>query len=319
MVTRMRRVCLLLVALCALCVNASAQSLPQPTEEFYVYDGANVLSEETRAHIVFCNAALEADCGAQIVLVTLDSVGDDDIMDYCYALMNQWGVGDARKQNGFMLLMEIQGEDYAWMPGTGLDLELSGGVVGQLVDEYLEPDFARGDYDAAARKFFDALFVRVAKICDSGVTLEDGEALYADYLAQGDSLDAVGAPAATGGISCGATLCVMGGGCMGCGSIGLVLLLLLLALTVFGGGFGYRRYRRYHPPLYPRPPRRPFWFGPRPGMHPRPPRPPRAHSGGFGTGGFGGRRSGGGMRSGGFGSHRGGGGGTRGGGGRRGR
>ena len=62
-------------------------------------------------------------------------------------------VGDARKQNGFVVVLAIDDDDYGWMPGTGLDLELSAGAVHELADTYLEPDFAARDYDAGARKF----------------------------------------------------------------------------------------------------------------------------------------------------------------------
>lgn len=335
----MKRLFALALIFCLLSCTALAADIPEPTEDFYVYDGANVIDYETEGHIVFCNDVLAEACGAQIVFVTVDTVGSASIDDYALELFNAWNIGDAQKQNGFLVLMAIDDDNYYALPGTGLDLELSAGVIKQYLDEYLEPDFADKDYDAGARKLFDALFERIAEICDANVTLAEGDARFEAYLATDDGAQEYEerrvvqeqyAPP-RGGCT------LIGFDCIGCtcGGFGLLLLIVLLLLAGIGGGFGYRRYRRFHPPVYPRPPRRwgPFWGGPRPGQHPHPPRPPRPHSGGFGGnrggfgggsrgGGFGGGRGGfgGGSRGGGFGGGRsGGGGGSRGGGAGRGR
>ena len=45
----MKRLCALLICLLLTCAAALAADIPEPTEDFYVYDGANVLDYETRA------------------------------------------------------------------------------------------------------------------------------------------------------------------------------------------------------------------------------------------------------------------------------
>ena len=182
----MKRLFALLLALCLLCGAALAADLPEPSDDFYVYDGANVIDYETEGHIVFCNDVLAEACGAQIVFVTVDTVGNASIDDYALELFNAWDIGDAQKQNGFLVLMAIDDDNYYALPGTGLDLELSAGVIKQYLDEHLEPDFADKDYDAGARKLFDALFERIAEICDANVTLAEGDARFEAYLATDD-------------------------------------------------------------------------------------------------------------------------------------
>ena len=232
----MKRLALFCLCLLLFCAPALAADIPEPTEDFYVYDGANVLDYETEGHIVFCNRALYDDCGAQIVFVTVDTIGNETMEDYCLALFNDWGVGDARKQNGFVVVLAIDDDDYGWMPGTGLDLELSAGTVHQLADEYLEPDFADRDYDAGARKFFDALFERIADICSADVTLADGDALFEAWLETEDGAEEyeerrvqqeVYAPA---GGCLGGGCAVLGLNCIGCSCGGFGLLLLILSL-----------------------------------------------------------------------------------------
>lgn len=143
------------------CGAASAEPLA-PTDAFYVCDAANVLSDETEAHIVRCNDALFAICGAQIVFVTLDTTAPAALPDYAYELFNAWGIGSAARNNGLLLIMAVGDDDYWLTVGAGYEAFLTVDVVGSLLDEYLEPYFAAQDYDGGARSLFDALLVRVA-------------------------------------------------------------------------------------------------------------------------------------------------------------
>ncbi|NLF28464.1 MAG: TPM domain-containing protein [Clostridiales bacterium] len=314
----MKKLLALIVALVVLSGVALA-AVPKPNDDFYVLDEANVLSYETEGHIVFCNDVLNGKTGAQIVFVTVKTIGRESMESFCMQLFNGWKIGDARKQNGFLVVLAIDDDTYGWLPGTGLDLELSGGVVGQMADRLLEPEFVDRDYDEGARKFFDALFEKIADISGSDATLEEGDERFKAFLRteegeqyqedrRAEEQRQAAAPAA--GCAGGSMGCYGLG--LGCGGFGLFAIIVLVFLMIgIGGGFGYRRYRRYHPPIYPRPPRPPFWGWGGHGPRRRPP-----SGGGFGGfGGFGGGRSGGGGGFGGFGGGRSGGGGSRSGGG----
>ncbi len=119
--------CLALMALPALAVVS-------PDADFYVYDGPNVLTEDTKGMIVFSNDLLYQDCGAQFVVVVVSSTGGADIADYAYDLFNDWNIGDKKKQNGLLLLLAIDQQDYYLLPGTGVEEELSWGKVKTLVN-----------------------------------------------------------------------------------------------------------------------------------------------------------------------------------------
>lgn len=318
--------CALLLALCPVCALA-ASAVIEPTEDYYVNDQADVLSEETEGLIVLNNDALEKACGAQIVFVTLDTTGATDIESYAYELFNQWGIGSSREKNGVLVLLVIGDDDYWTMVGTGLQDDLTGGDLSELQNEYLEPSFARKDYDAGARLYFSALFDRVSDIERAGVRLD--ETLYGEWIAAQS--------ASYSGPDAHEPLESKGG--MGFKGWIVALIVLLIVFNILRRSVlrGTRSATRHiffgpmvmRPPRPPRPPRMPFDSGPRPGAGPRPtPRSPRSSSGfgGFGgsgrSSGFGsGRSSGfGGGRSSGFGGGRSGGGGsTRGGGAGRGR
>ena len=178
------RVCALALVLLALLCAPALAKVVSPGADFYYLDNANVLSEELEGEIFFANKLLYDACGAQIVVVTVDSTGRDAIDDYAYELFNSWGIGDAAKNNGFLLLLAIDDDDYYARTGSGLDWRFSASTIKEYYDDYLEQDFAAKRYEEGVRKFFEAVFERIAVTYNADVTAADGVAAYRDYVAQ---------------------------------------------------------------------------------------------------------------------------------------
>ena len=107
-------------ALALMCAPALAKVVSAGTDFFYL-DNANVMSEALEGEIYFCNQLLDKACGAQIVFVTVNSTSPDKIENYAYELFSQWGIGDGEKNNGLLLLMAIDEEQYYAMRGPGLN------------------------------------------------------------------------------------------------------------------------------------------------------------------------------------------------------
>ena len=179
---------LALIVIIASCVTALAK-VPQPSDEFYFYDAAGVLSEPTKGEIFFSNELLNDACGAQIVVAAVKTTGSQAIDDYTNEMFNAWGIGDKDKQNGFLLLMAIEDEDYYALCGSKLQSKFTSGSLKQYFDNYLETDFAAGRYDDGARKFFEAVFARISDTYNAGVTTAQGIAAYEDWAAQGSRTD----------------------------------------------------------------------------------------------------------------------------------
>lgn len=155
-------VCLALPALAA---------VPDRPENQYVLDEAGVLSEETEQEIIKENQTLFEETGAQIVVVTVDFLDGETIDDYAYTLFNSWGIGSVERNNGLLLLMAIGEDNYYATSGYGIDDYFDGAKLQEMLNEYLEPDFAAKEYDAGAKKFFDA-------------ALSEMESYYANYTDQ---------------------------------------------------------------------------------------------------------------------------------------
>ncbi|MBQ8952706.1 MAG: TPM domain-containing protein, partial [Clostridia bacterium] len=178
----MKKIFALALSLMLLSVSAlAATSVLKPTDDFYVNDSANVLSDETEGHIILNNDTLYNACGAQIVFVTLDTTGTTKLENYAYNLFNEWKIGGSNG-TGLLLVMAIEDDDYWLMPGKGLQDLVTAGDLGEMVDEYLEPYFARQDYDGGAKALFNVLFAATARALKASVSIDSNA--YSRYIAQ---------------------------------------------------------------------------------------------------------------------------------------
>ena len=186
------RVCAMALVLLALMAVPALAKVVSPGPDFYYLDNANVLSDELKGEIFFANKLLYDACGAQIVVVTVDSTGRDAIDDYAYELFNSWGIGDAAKNNGFLLLLAIDDDDYYARTGSGLDRRFSASTIKEYYDDYLERDFAAKRYEEGVRKFYEAVFERIATTYSADVTTDQGIEAYRDYIAKSTTEDGFG-------------------------------------------------------------------------------------------------------------------------------
>lgn len=259
---KIARLCLLLIAALALFCAPALAKVVTPGPDFYYLDNANVLSEALEGEIFFCNKLLYDACGAQIVVVTVDSTGRDAIDDYAYDLFNSWGIGDAAKNNGFLLLLAIGDDDYYARTGSGLDSRFSASTIKTYYDQYLEKDFAAKRYEAGVKKFFEAVFERISYTYGADIKVADGIEAYNEYVASNASAQGYGGY--NGSRRTGANNDDYGeydedDARVGMGFIVFVLLLILVIVLMSKG----RRARR------------------RLGVMPPPPPPPRIFGGGY--------------------------------------
>ena len=141
--------------------NPYSPEIPEPIESFYVYDAAGVLSPADEAYLIARSEALFALTGAQIVTVCVPDTGSLDIADYARQLFNKWNVGSAQRNNGVLLLLSTDADDYWLLPGKGLEDALPNSELKTMNNSYLEPHFADAEYADGVRALFDALLSRM--------------------------------------------------------------------------------------------------------------------------------------------------------------
>lgn len=150
--------CLLLTCALFLVVSftvLAAINYPAPTSIFYVNDYARVLDTETRRHIESTAAALERATSAQVVVVTVDGIGDYSLEEYSLGLFREWGIGDAKANNGVLILLDVGGRQTRIEVGYGLEGALPDGKTGRIQDTAMIPHFQTGDYSSGIREGFN--------------------------------------------------------------------------------------------------------------------------------------------------------------------
>lgn len=156
--------CVVLFSALSSCSFGKKTGVPDQTDVFYVYDEANVLDTETKTYIVGKNVDLYNKCGGQIVVACVKTTGNYDIKDYAYAMFNKWKIGSADKNNGVLILLSIEEDDYWVLQGNGLENLLQSGTLKLMLNDYLEPYFAKKQYDKGVRSLFDALIEKFEQI-----------------------------------------------------------------------------------------------------------------------------------------------------------
>ena len=151
-----------LVSLSIFKVPVLAADIPQPTRDFYVNDFANVLSDSTEQMIVKDSAALADKTGAQIVVVTIDSLNGQVLETYSLDLLRTWGIGAKDKNNGVLILLSIGDRKSRIEVGYGLEGRLPDGKTGRIQDDYMLPYYSSGDYDSGIKNGYLAILQEVA-------------------------------------------------------------------------------------------------------------------------------------------------------------
>lgn len=136
---------------------------PAPTSSIYVQDYAGVLSGDTKARINSLGSRLAAKTKAQVVVVTVPTVGDTPIEEYALAVLRQWGIGDKTLNNGVLMLVAVQDRRSRIEVGYGLEGALPDAKTGRIQDEYMIPYFQQGDYNRGVLNGYLALVNEVAK------------------------------------------------------------------------------------------------------------------------------------------------------------
>ena len=148
-------------------LGAFPASFPAPTG--YVNDFAKVIPAYQSQQITTLLTELEQKTGAEVSVVTLDSLNGADVESTAVDMFHQWGIGQKKKDNGVLILAAIQDRKIRIEVGYGLEAIIPDGKAGTIIRQYMAPQFKEGDYGSG----FLVGTVAVAQIIaqDAGVTL----------------------------------------------------------------------------------------------------------------------------------------------------
>ncbi|MCA5004175.1 TPM domain-containing protein [Sphingobacterium bovistauri] len=177
------------------------QDLPAVSRTI-VTDFTNTLSASQRDALERKLVAFNDTTSTQIAVVLVNSTDGYDVSDYAVRLAKKWGVGDAKYNNGVMLLAAIGDRAVTIQTGYGVEGALPDAIAYRIIENDIKPAFREGDY-----------FTGLDNATNSIISYTKGE-----YKAEKESAES---PEGGGGIS---------------GIVIIVVIVIIFALISKGGG-----------------------------------------------------------------------------------
>lgn len=140
----MRLTALLLAALAFLAAPLAAQDFPERGTA-PVVDAANIIDEATEARLTQELDAFEERSQRQFVIATIPDLQGYDIADYGYQLGRAWGLGDAERNDGILLIVAPNDRKMRIEVGYGLEGIIPDGLAFEYIEE-MKPYFRDGDF-----------------------------------------------------------------------------------------------------------------------------------------------------------------------------
>ena len=143
--------------------------LTKPAQRAYIVDTAGMVSAEDAAQISKIGAELRSKTKAEIVVVTVPTLGDTDIESYANELFRSWGIGDVRLNNGVLLLIAKDDRAFRIEVGYGLEGAVTDGYAGSVLDA-MKGEFRKENYSPAILQAYATLAQKAG--AEYGVGLE---------------------------------------------------------------------------------------------------------------------------------------------------
>lgn len=139
--------------------NFTLENIPDPkqTGGGYVSDPTQILEASDIQVLNNLIRSLEDSTTAQIAVVIVPSIGEDNPKEFTTRLFNHWGIGQAGKDNGLLVFTVMDQRRTEFETGSGLEGVLPDVICYRVGMQELVPHFQEGNYGqgliAALSKF----------------------------------------------------------------------------------------------------------------------------------------------------------------------
>src|SRR5690606_36516229 len=112
-----------------------------------VMDHAGILAGATEGSLEALLAAHEAATTNQVAVLTVPSLGGGTVEGVANGVVNTWGLGQAGRDHGVLLLVARDGRELRIEVGYGLEGALTDAEAGRIIRGVIVPRFRDGDFD----------------------------------------------------------------------------------------------------------------------------------------------------------------------------
>jgi uncharacterized protein len=145
----------LVFAIAALSFAAALAATNFPPLTGRVVDDAKILSPVATAELERKLADLEQKSGIQLVVATVPTLNGEEIEPYANELFRAWKLGEAKKNNGALLLIAPKERRMRIEVGYGLEGTLTDAVSSLIIANAIAPRFKAGDFNGGVTRGVD--------------------------------------------------------------------------------------------------------------------------------------------------------------------
>ncbi len=146
---------LVVLIVAALCAGIALAAANFPALTGRVVDQAKILSPVTIADLERKLADLEQKSRIQLVVATVPSLGGEEIEPYANELFRAWKLGEAKENNGALLLIAPKERRARIEVGYGLEGTLTDAVSSIIISNAIAPRFKAGDFNGGVTRGVD--------------------------------------------------------------------------------------------------------------------------------------------------------------------
>ena len=130
-----------------------------------VVDQAGVMNATSRANIDVKSKELEDKSGTQLVVATVKSLQGSDIETYANQLFRFWKLGEAKKNNGVLLLIAPAEHKVRIEVGYGLEGTLTDALSSVIISTAIVPRLKTGDFSGGIERGVDGIISVLSGDC----------------------------------------------------------------------------------------------------------------------------------------------------------
>ncbi|MBN2812577.1 MAG: TPM domain-containing protein [Bacteroidales bacterium] len=135
------------LALLLFCLVAEAQTLPEPMVPYrLVNDFTDLLTEQEQITLNNKLLTFNNETSTQIYVVTYDDLQGYDIAEFGSKVGEKWGIGQAGKNNGLLILVSPANKKVTIQTGYGLEGAVPDAIAKRLVGNVITPSFRENNY-----------------------------------------------------------------------------------------------------------------------------------------------------------------------------
>lgn len=90
--------------------------------------------------------AFDDSSSTQIAVVLINDLEGYEVADYAVRLAEKWGIGQAKKNNGIIVLASLGDRKVTIQTGYGLEGALPDAIARRIIENDIKPNFKRGNY-----------------------------------------------------------------------------------------------------------------------------------------------------------------------------